>query len=312
MPKLGPMVRAFRAALVAALLVFVSAPASAQEMGFEAVLTGVDFPTNLAFTPDGRIFFTEKDTGRVRVISGGALLDEPFAVLPSRTTANETGLLGIAISPDFADEPWVYVYYSDAETGDNRVVRIRAEGDRGTDVEPVIDLLPWVSGYHNGGDLAFAADGTLFVSVGEAHDPGRAQDPDDLGGKILRIAPDGSVPRDDPMPGSPVYALGIRNSFGLCVDRETGDLWETENGPSEWDEVNRIEPGGNYGWPIHLGPVGVEGFEDPVLAYEAVIVPTGCAHEGFQAGGGLYFGTYGGELHRVVIPGMGADRKSVV
>jgi glucose/arabinose dehydrogenase len=204
----------------------------------------------------------------------------------------------------------VYVFYSDADTGLNRVVRIRAEGDAGTDVEPVIDLLPWVNGYHNGGDLAFAVDGTLFVSVGEAHEPGRAQDPDDLGGKILRIAPDGTVPEDNPTAGSPVYALGIRNSFGLCVDPTTGDLWETENGPDSFDEVNLIEPGGNHGWPDQLGPGGEPTYVDPVLAFEDVIVPTGCAVT--EDGSTLYFGTYGGEIRRLTLPPGDEPRDTVV
>jgi len=304
------MIRAARVALVTALLVLAGAPASAKEGGFEPILTGADFPTNLAFAPDGRAFFTEKDTGRVRVIADGELLEEPFAVLPSVTTASETGLLGIAIPPDFAEDPWVYVYYSDAEIGDNRVVRIRAEGDRSTDVEPVIDLLPWVNGYHNGGDLAFGTDGMLFVSVGEAHEPGRAQDPSDLGGKILRITPDGSVPEDNPTAGSPVYALGIRNSFGLCVNPTTGDLWETENGPDAFDEVNLIEPGGNFGWPDQLGPGGEPTYVDPVLAFEQVVVPTGCAVT--EDGSTLYFGTYGGELHRLSLPPGDEPRDEVV
>jgi glucose/arabinose dehydrogenase len=297
--------------LAVTLLALSLAPAArAQEVELEPVVTDLGFASNLAFAPDGTGFLTEKDLGQILILRDGRLLDEPFATLPVRVTANETGLLGIAVHPDFPDEPWVYAYYSDVASGRNLLVRIRAEGDRGTDVETVLELLPFVSGYHNGGDIAFGPDGKLYVATGEAHQPDRAQDPDDLGGKILRLNPDGSVPDDNPFPGSPVFALGIRNSFGLCFDRETGELWETENGPDRFDEVNLIHAGANYGWPLHLGPAGADGFEDPILAYETVIVPTGCAHEGFTAGGGLYFGTYGGELHRVRVPGGTAEDRS--
>ncbi|HLB62376.1 MAG TPA: PQQ-dependent sugar dehydrogenase [Actinomycetota bacterium] len=268
------------------------------------VAEGLEFPTNLAVARDGRVFFTEKDTGLVRIIRQGRLLPDPFADLDVIPGA-ETGLLGIALHPDFPDEPWVYVAYSDPAGSMNRLARIRAEGDTGVAIEPLLDLVPATSGYHNGGDLAFGLDGMLYVTVGEAHEPNRAQNPRDLGGKVLRLSPDGSIPPDNPLgPASPVYSLGHRNSFGICVDPESGVIWETENGPSSWDEINRIEPGRNYGWPVHLGPGGPGEFEEPVLAYEEIIVPTGCAVAATL--GGLYFGDFHGGLHRVVFPGMGA------
>jgi len=287
-----------------------SAPASAQEP-LQPVLSDLAFPTNLALSPDGRVFFAEKDTGRIRVIEDGRLLAEPFVTLPSVTTTSETGLLGIALHPGFPGQPWVYATYSDADTGTNRLVRIQAEGNLGVEIEPLLDLLPYVDGYHNGGDLAFGLDGRLYVTTGEAHDPARAQDPADLGGKILRVEPDGGAPPDNPFGGDDlVYALGIRNSFGICVDPVTGDVWETENGPDRFDEVNEIEAGGNYGWPDQLGPGGEPGFADPILAFETVIVPTGCAVAG--DGSALFFGTYGGELHRLALPADDTARDEVV
>jgi aldose sugar dehydrogenase len=298
------------AVLALALLLAPLAVPSHAQASLEPVVEGFDFATNVAVAPDGRLFVTEKDEGKIAIVRDGEIMPEPFAQLPV-IDGGETGLLGIALDPDFPRAPWVYAYYSDANDGMNKVVRIRADGDRGTDVQTLLATVPATNGYHNGGDLAFGQDGMLYVSVGEAHESERAQDPNDLGGKILRLEPDGSVPPDDPLgPDSPVFAMGIRNSFGLCVDPVTGDLWETENGPDRFDEVNRIEAGRNYGWPDQLGPGGEPRFADPILAYETVIVPTGCAVSG--DGSALLFGTYGGELHRVALPVDDPPRDEVV
>lgn len=291
------------------LLLGLARPASAAaEIVPRPVARGLVFPTNIAFAPDGTIFFTEKDTGRIRIIRDGRVLARPFAKLDV-IPGGERGLLGIALHPEFPDEPWVYAYYSDPADQMNTLVRIRAQGDVGGKFEPLLDVVTATAGYHNGGDIVFGLDGMLYVAAGEAHDPARAQDPTDLGGKVLRLTPEGRAPNDNPFgPASPVYSLGHRNSFGLCVDPESGALWETENGPDEWDELNLIEPGGNYGWPEHLGPDGPPRFIDPVVAFERIIVPTGCAGAAYE--GGLYFGDYQGNLHRVEFPGMGADDRT--
>ena len=130
--------------------------------------------------------------------------------------------------------------------------------------ETLLDGISAVAGYHNGGDLAFGADGSLFVALGEAHEPDRAQDETDIGGKIARLDGRRAVPPDNPFgPDNPVWSIGHRNSFGLCVDPATGTLWETENGPDVDDEVNVIEPGGNYGWPAVTGISDEDEFIDP-------------------------------------------------
>jgi glucose/arabinose dehydrogenase len=257
------------------------------------------------------MFVADKDVGEIRIVRDGEILDEPFATLPVQVTVNETGLLGVAVDPAFPDEPWVYAYYTGTDVM-NHLVRIRAVGDRGTEIQPLLDLLPATAGWHNGGDLAFGPDGKLYVSVGDGHDGSRSQDPNGIGGRILRLNPDGSVPDDNPLgPGNPTFALGIRNSFGLCFDPETGELWETENGPTEWDEINLIRAGGNYGWPEHLGPGGDPKYVPPVLAFEEPVVLTGCT--GWVADGGLFFGEgYSGNLHRMLLPGMGADDRAPV
>ena len=287
--------RALLLVIAGLALVSTASPVAAQP-SVERVAGDLAFPTNLAFALDGRIFFTEKETGDVRIIREGRVLPEPFVHVSVEGTA-ERGLLGIALHPDFERQPWVYLYYSEKGGASNRIIRVRAKGNRAVEVDPIITLLPAVTGYHNGGDMAFGPDGKLYAVTGEAHDPGRAQDPNDLGGKVLRLDPDGSVPDDNPLgPDNPVYALGIRNSFGLCFDPVTGDLWETENGPATDDEVNRIVAGGNYGWPDQLGPGGEPRFIDPALDFFDVIVATGCAVT--SDGRWLYFGSYLNGLYR--------------
>jgi glucose/arabinose dehydrogenase len=286
-------------------LAFVAAgaapAASAARTKPELVAGDLAFPTNMALAPDGRIFYTEKETGDIRIIADGDVLSEPFAHLDV-VVGSETGLLGIALHPDFAADPWVYVYYTDAADDRNRMIRILADGDIGTDRQNMIDGLSASHGYHNGGDLVFGLDGTLFLSVGEGHEADRAQDPNDIGGKVIRIEADGNLPPDNPFgPDNPVYSIGHRNSFGLCVDPSTGDLWETENGPASDDEINRIVAGANYGWPDQLGPGGAPSFVDPVVDYPVEIVPTGCAvwH------GDLFVGSYAtGLLHRIALPAV--------
>jgi len=268
-------------------------------------LTGIAFPTNLAWAADGTLYVTDKDTGDVRVVRDGELAPQPLLHLDV-VPGGETGLLGIALAPGFPRDPWMYLYFSSAADQRNELVRVAVRGDRAGPVQPLLDLLP-LNGIHNGGDLAFGADGTLFVTVGEAGNAANAQDPASLGGKVLRLRQDGS-PAEDPLPG-PAYSMGLRNSFGICVDPTTGDLWETENGPASDDEVNRIVAGGNYGWPDQLGPGGDPSrFVDPVVDHPRVIVPTGCAiwH------GDLYYGAFDGAIRRVALPASAPARDEVV
>jgi glucose/arabinose dehydrogenase len=261
----------------------------------------LDFAVNIAFAPDGTAFVADKDVGEIRIVRDGEVLDEPFATVETFSPVNEMGLLGVAVHPDFPSEPWVYAYYSDAVEGRNRLVRFRADGDVAVEREDVLDLLPTTNGWHNGGDLAFGPDGMLYASVGEGHLSVRAQDPNGLGGRILRLDPEGSVPSDNPFGAdNPTFALGIRNSFGICFDPASGALWATDNGPDRDDEINLAEPGANLGWPLQLGPGGEPEFVDPVLDFPDTIVVTGCA----VAEGDLYFGEgYAGNLHRMRLPG---------
>lgn len=247
------------------------------------------------------MFLNERD-GRILALDRSSGGPEVVAEIQT-TTDGETGLLGLAVSPD---DRFLYVFVTDETQSSNRVVRVPVDGG---EVETVVDGLP-ANVYHNGGGVAFDRDGMLLVSNGETHESSLAQDPDALGGKIYRFTPDGDPAPDNPF-GSAI-ALGLRNPFGLTVDPTTGAIFVTENGPSSFDEVNHIVLGGNYGWPDTSGPADA-GFEpsgpgtyfDPLLEYEDIIVPTGIAvadprNALPEYSGNLFFGTYGeATIHRV-------------
>jgi glucose/arabinose dehydrogenase len=229
----------------------------------EAVVSGAATPVDLAFSPDGRAFYTEKATGRIRVIKNGALLPQPFASVPVNS-ASERGLLGIDLHPNFAVNGLVYVYYTRSTTGVNtsvaadvlehRVVRFAANGDIAASAEELIMTLPAAGpGNHNGGIIRFGLDGKLYVSIGDLGVTANSQTTAVLPGKILRINDDGSIPADNPFgAASSIYAIGLRNVFGLGFDAD-GRLFAHENGPGNHDELNLIVAGGNYGWPNVLG-----------------------------------------------------------
>jgi glucose/arabinose dehydrogenase len=252
---------------------------------------------------DGRIYVNERG-GRIRLIENGELRAEPLAEIPT-TTAGETGLLGLTLSPDGNH---LYAFATDPAGSSNRVLRVPRSG--GTP-EIVVEDLP-AELYHNGGGVAFAPDGSLLISNGENHDTGLAQDPSELGGKVYRFTADGDVPDDNPFGDSPTYALGLRNPYGMTIDPVSGAAFVTENGPDAFDEVNRIDGGGNLGWPDISGPAGgadtsgLEGdYADPVADYPDIIVPTGIAFADpknavREYAGDLFFGTYGqGAIHRL-------------
>jgi glucose/arabinose dehydrogenase len=184
---------------------------------------------------------------------------EEVQTLPTRGYG-EGGSLGLAISPDYERDGYVYAYYTTEE--DNRVVRFRL----GEEPEPILTGIPFNS-YHDGGRIAFGPDGMLYVATGDAGDPSSSQDRGSLAGKILRLTPDGDAPKDNPFPNSPVYSYGHRNVEGLAWDKR-GRLYASEFGQDAFDEVNRIEPGENYGWPEVEGEGGEdEGYVDPITTW---------------------------------------------
>jgi glucose/arabinose dehydrogenase len=217
---------------------------------------GLEIPWAIAFAPDGRAFVTERP-GRVRVIRDGRLDPNPVAVLPV-AHVGEGGLLGLALDPEFPRRPFIYVYYTFEANGlRNRVERLREQDGRLLRDRVLLDGIPGAF-VHDGGRITFGPDGMLYIGTGDARQPGLAQNPQSLAGKILRITPDGDIPKDNPIRGSPVYSLGHRNVQGLAWHPRTKDLYATEHGPSGergccQDEVNIIRPGGNYGWPEVTG-----------------------------------------------------------
>ncbi len=234
-----------------------SAEAGPVEVETGVVATNLEAPWGLAFLPNGDALVTERDTGRLLRLDGSGDVEE-VQRLPA-SGVGEGGLLGIAVSPDYERDGLLYAYYS--TDADNRVVRFRL----GEEPEPVLTGIP-VNSYHNGGRISFGPDGMLYVGTGDAGDTSSSQDRDSLAGKILRIEPDGDVPEDNPFPNNPAYSYGHRNVQGLAWD-EAGQLYATEFGQNRFDEVNRIEPGANYGWPEVEGEGGEPEYVDPISTF---------------------------------------------
>lgn len=222
----------------------------------ETVAENLQVPWAIAFSPDGRIFFTERD-GSVRIIKDGILLQEPALTL--NVGRVEGGLLGLALDPEFEKNHYVYLYYTYSEllTTYNKVSRF-TENDNKLSAEFVlIDKIPGAA-VHDGGRLRFGPDNMLYITTGDAANAVLAQDLRSLAGKVLRINPDGTIPADNPFLGSAVYSYGHRNPQGLDWEPTTGKLVVAEHGPSgergfAHDEINIVEAGKNYGWPNIVG-----------------------------------------------------------
>jgi quinoprotein glucose dehydrogenase len=246
----------------------------------ESFAEGLEIPWDLDFLPDGRALVTERP-GRIRLIAGGQLADRPYAAVTTESVG-EGGLMGLAVHPDYPEQPYLYIMYTYRAGTDlyNRVVRLRDTGATAVEDKTIVEGIPG-NRVHNGGRIAFGPDRMLYVCTGDAGRAEIAQDIENLGGKILRYTPEGTVPKDNPFSGSPVYAYGLRNPQGLAWHPETGDLFSSEHGPSgEFglfgrDSINVIIKGGNYGWPLVLGAVDMEPYIDPVVFWPKPTPPAG-------------------------------------
>lgn len=235
----------------------VAPSASVVPVTVTVVASGLQAPWAVAFAPDGRVFVTERDTGRILELVGGSAVEvQRLDVDPS----GEGGLLGLAVSPNYPSDGLLYAYYTTAE--DNRIVRFRL----GEPPQPILVGIPSAS-IHDGGRIALGPDGMLYATTGDAAQSSLAQNLASFGGKILRMTPDGQPPVDNPFPGSRVYSFGHRNVQGLAWTAD-GTLHATEFGPDQNDEINRIVPGGNYGWPFGSGVLGQVGLIDPLLVLQ--------------------------------------------
>ncbi|MGC8880223.1 MAG: PQQ-dependent sugar dehydrogenase [Anaerolineae bacterium] len=318
-------------------------PPAVHAQGFvvETVKENVYLPWSLNFAPDGHLLFTSRDTGEIHAlnVSTGELVTFT-PPLPIRV-GGEGGLLGMELDPDFAQNGVLYVCYSTAVTTTfsaylpaisahgilaaahtlpaaseivvNRLSRLVLSSTQLRE-EQVLLTMPYAL-RHNGCRIVVSPDehGYLFVSMGDAAEADRAQDLNSLSGKILRINRDGTIPSDNPFPGSPVWTLGHRNPQGLAFQPGTGWLWSTEHGPNTRDELNIIKKGKNYGWPICLGeqatcpvenyePAVKEFYSDQTIAISDLVFYTGSAFPEWQ--GDIFFVTLKtGRLYRLRVNG---------
>jgi len=278
----------------------------------DIIATGLDTPWAIDFTPDGRIFITERP-GRVRIVKNGKLLDEPWTTIDV-APGGESGLLGLALDPEFQNNGFVYLsytYVNQVGNSTNRLVRMQDDqsNDKGTLDTILIDGIRGASN-HDGGRVRFGPDDKLYWTMGDAQDSDLAQDISSLNGKILRLNPDGTIPDDNPFPNSIVYSYGHRNPQGLAWQPGTGRLYATEHGPSGFqgsgqDEVNFIEAGKNYGWPIIYGDKTQSDMVTPVIqsGSSETWAPAGAT---FVVGGPwdgslLFVGLRGQSLYRLTL-----------
>ncbi len=253
------------------------------------VASGLQQPTTMRFSPDGRLFVAEK-AGRLRIIKNGQLLATPFVNLPVNTSS-ERGLLGIAFDPNFATNRTLYLYYTNNSPLKNRVSSFRASVSNPDLVEAgsetvILDDIFVSAGNHNGGAIHFGQDGKLYIAVGDNAVSANAQTLTNLLGKILRINSNGTIPSDNPFVGTSgargeIWALGLRNPYTFAVDPGSSRIYVNDVGQNTWEEVNQLARGANYGWPTCEGVCSATGMTNPIYAY---------AHpEGFAITGGVFY-----------------------
>jgi glucose/arabinose dehydrogenase len=325
---------------VALSAAIVLAPATARAAGFQAHLVagGLNFPAAFTFTPGGRIFYGERFSGEIHILTPANHANHVFLRVPNVVTNGEQGLLGLALHPHYPNTPLVYAYATRNVNGNLRdqILRIRNSGGHGTNMTVIMSSKTTSGSYHDGGRILFGPDGMLYAVQGEAHNSSNAQNLHNTAGKILRLTPAGKAAPGNPFINSStrdrrIWAFGIRNSFGFAFDPRINRLWETEAGPSCNDEVNRIVKGGNFGWgpnetcsgssPWNTNNSGPRPRIGPKLWYgPPMITPTGivfCQRCGLgrNSGGRLFFGAYNtGQIRRVTLTSnrLGVVSQSVV
>ena len=296
----------------------------------EKLAGGLAHPWGMSRLPDGRLLVTER-AGRLRVLNTDGTLSAPLAGTPPVVAIGQGGLLDVALDPDFAANRLVYLSFAEQGSGggvSTAVGRGRLEGDRIADFQVVFSQKPKVSGpNHFGGRIVFAPDGRLVLTLGERFKSDPAQDLQSHLGKIIRIERDGRVPPDNPFVGradalAEIWSYGHRNVQSAAFHPQTGELWIGEMGPRGGDELNRVEPGRNYGWPVvswgrHYSGIDIPDppthpdFAGSVLSWTPVISPAGMEFYQGEAFGGwrgsmLVGGLTTGEIVRVALDGQSA------
>jgi len=266
-----------------------------QNFGIDTLASGLNNPWGLAFLPDGRILVTER-SGEIRIIQNGRLSSERIQNVPAVFRNGQGGLLDIQIHPNYASTGWIYISYARPGTGGGAtaLARARLQGNAFTEVQELFVGQPFSnSGQHFGSRIAFDGEGHVFLSTGDRGTPAHAQNLNNHWGKVLRLRDDGRIPIDNPFINTAsarpeIWSFGHRNVQGLVFDAATRTLWAHEHGPRGGDELNRVEPGRNYGWPTITHGVNYDGtpvsgetqrpgMEQPVRQWTPSIAPCGMA-----------------------------------
>lgn len=253
----------------------------AKEFELKEIVTDLEVPWSAVFTSPERLLVTER-AGDVVVIENGTKKETPLHTFSGVSSQSEEGLMGMVLDPHYQENKRIYFAYAYQVGGKMqvKVVRFTDQGDRLTDEQTIIDNIP-AAQYHAGCRIAFGPDQKLYITTGDATDKGTPQNLDSLGGKILRVNADGTIPEDNPFEGKPVFSYGHRNSQGLAWDVDTGELYATEHGPSVFDgpaggdEINHIIPAANYGWPLVSHKEKGEGLEEPLVVFTPAVAPGG-------------------------------------
>ncbi|HEX6028079.1 MAG TPA: PQQ-dependent sugar dehydrogenase, partial [Nitrososphaeraceae archaeon] len=281
---------------------YAQASISDNALNVEAAVEGFASPTSMVFLDDNNILVLEKE-GSIRLVSNGILQEQPILQVPVNTE-NERGLLGVALSNGSNGNQGtantdVFLYYTEEDPLRNRIYKYQWNGETLINPSLILDLPAEPGPNHDGGKIIIGPDGYLYAVLGDLNHDGQLQNfpdgppPDDTG-SIFRINPvDGSAPTDNPFIGSGTevlnkyYAYGVRNSFGMDFDPLTGNLWDTENGPASYDEINMVRPGFNSGWQTIMGPISISGdteddlvnfpgshYADPLFSWTEPVAPT--------------------------------------
>ncbi|MFJ3984111.1 PQQ-dependent sugar dehydrogenase [Streptomyces fungicidicus] len=281
-------------------------PAKGSVKVVRTVATGLNSPWGLAPLTDGDLLVSSRDEATITRVDGKTGRKTELGEVPGVSPAGEGGLLGIALSPEYASDHMIYAYFTSAS--DNRVVRMiyderKPAGQQLGAPDTVFRGIP-KGMIHNGGRIAFGPDRMLYAGTGESGDTGLSQDKESLGGKILRLTPDGEPAPGNPFPGSAVYSYGHRNVQGLAWDGKQR-LFASEFGQNTWDELNAIEPGANYGWPEAEGRSDDSAFRNPVEQWSTdEASPSGIAY----AEGSIWMaGLRGERLWRIPLKGTEAS-----